>query len=192
MSASLSSCSSGWNPQNLLANPLVHPFGERLCQPVGDRLQQDRAVVVVGCLELRDLVLAAEPRGNGEGADVVGQTGVLGRDVVAQRPVRDAVPMLALLAQVVQRGQHLGTGLVGVDLDVVTPPRSPGKNPITPVGGQPLLLDQVSSISWASSYSLRAVSPETGLLRMSGNLPFISQALKNGCQSMYSRSSARS
>ena len=27
---------------------------------------------------------------------------------------------------------------------------------------------------------------------MSGNLPFISQALKNGCQSMYSRSSSTS
>ena len=41
-----------------------------------------------------------------------------------------------------------------------------------------------SSISWASSHSLRAASPLVGLLRMSGNLPLISQALKNGCQSM--------
>ncbi|SKS34386.1 Uncharacterised protein [Mycobacteroides abscessus subsp. abscessus] len=50
----------------------------------------------------------------------------------------------------------------------------------------------MSSICCASSYSLRAASPVAGLLRMSGNLPFISQALKNGCQSMYSRNSARS
>ena len=41
-----------------------------------------------------------------------------------------------------------------------------------------------SSIACASSHSLRAASPDAGLLRMSGNLPFISQALKNGCQSM--------
>ena len=47
-----------------------------------------------------------------------------------------------------------------------------------------------SSIAWASSHSLRAASPEAGLLRMSGKRPFISQALKNGCQSMYWRSSA--
>ena len=67
-----------------------------------------------------------------------------------------------------------------------------GKNPITPLAVSHFSLIRVSSISWASSYSLRAVSPETGLLRMSGNLPFISQALKNGCQSMYSRSSAMS
>ena len=39
---------------------------------------------------------------------------------------------------------------------------------------------------------IRAASPDAGLFKMSGNLPFISQALKNGIQSMYSRSSARS
>ena len=41
-----------------------------------------------------------------------------------------------------------------------------------------------SSIVWASSQSRRAASPDAGLLRMSGYLPFISHALKNGCQSM--------
>ncbi len=56
-------------------------------------------------------------------------------------PVRDAVAVLALLAQVVQRGQHLGAGLVGVDLDVVAD-RVRREEPDHPVGGQPLLLDQ--------------------------------------------------
>ena len=138
------------------------------------------------------LSCAAEPGGDGEGADVVGQPGLLGRDEVAERPVRDAVAVLALLAQVVQRGQHLGAGLVGVDLDVVADRvgREEARSRRWPSATSPR--SAVSSISWASSYSLRAVSPEAGLLRMSGNLPFISQALKNGCQSMYSRSSARS
>ena len=67
-----------------------------------------------------------------------------------------------------------------------------GKKPITPLAVTHFSLIMRSSISCASSYSLRAVSPVAGLFRMSGNLPFISQALKNGCQSMYSRSSARS
>lgn len=49
--------------------------------------------------------------------------------------------MLTLLAQVVQRGQHLGTGLVGVHLDVVTD-RVCREEPDHPVGGEPLLPDQ--------------------------------------------------
>lgn len=56
----------------------MQTFGERLRQPVGERLQQDGVVVVVVRLEFGDLLLAAEPRGDGECADVVGQTGVLG------------------------------------------------------------------------------------------------------------------
>ncbi len=67
-----------------------------------------------------------------------------------------------------------------------------GKNPITALAVSHFSLIRVSSISCASSYSLRAASPVAGLLRMSGKRPFISQALKNGCQSMYSRNSARS
>ena len=67
-----------------------------------------------------------------------------------------------------------------------------GNRPITPFAVSHFSAIALSSISCASSYSLRAVSPDAGLLRMSGNLPFISQALKNGCQSMYSRSSDRS
>lgn len=49
--------------------------------------------------------------------------------------------MLALLAQVVQRGQHLGPGLVGVDLDIVAD-RVRREETDHPVCGQPLLLDQ--------------------------------------------------
>ena len=65
-----------------------------------------------------------------------------------------------------------------------------GNNPMTPSARSHFSSMTESSICCASSHSLRAASPDAGLLRMSGNLPFISQALKNGCQSMYSRSSA--
>ncbi len=124
-----------------LADPFVHPFGERLSQPVGHRLQQDRAVVVEGRLELRDLLLTAQARRDGEGADIVPVPRFPGGDEVAQRPIRDAVAVLPLLTQVVQRRQHVSAGLVGVHLDVVTD-RVRGEEADHPVGGQPLLLDQ--------------------------------------------------
>ena len=73
-----------------------------------------------------------------------------------------------------------------------SPSAAAGKKPATPLAVTHFSSTIRSSIAWASSYSLRAVSAVAGVLRMSGNLPFISQALKKGCQSMYSRSSARS
>ena len=73
-----------------------------------------------------------------------------------------------------------------------SPTAAAGKNPNTPRAVSHFSSMIRSSIAWASSYSARAVSPVAGPCRMSGNLPFISQALKNGCQSMYSRSSAMS
>ena len=65
-----------------------------------------------------------------------------------------------------------------------------GNSPNTPDARTHFSAIIVSSMACASSQSRRAVSPDAGLFRMSGNFPFISQALKNGCQSMYSRSSA--
>ncbi len=59
-----------------------------------------------------------------------------------------------------------------------------GKKPKTALAVSHFSAISRSSIVCASSYSALAVSPVAGLLRMSGNLPFISQALKNGCQSM--------
>src|SRR5690242_10281505 len=99
--------------------------------------------------------------------------------------------MLALLAQVAQRGQHLGAAVVGVDLDVVAD-RVRGEEPDHPVGGQPLLLDQGVEHLLRFVVQFARGLTDAGLLRMSGKRPFISQALKNGCQSMYSRSSAMS
>ena len=59
-----------------------------------------------------------------------------------------------------------------------------GNNPIVPCAVSHFSAVSRSSMAWASSYSLRASGPLDGLLRMSGKDPFISQELKNGCQSM--------
>jgi hypothetical protein len=59
-----------------------------------------------------------------------------------------------------------------------------GNSPTTPFAVSHSSSISRSIIFWASSYSLRAVSPESASSRISGNDPFISQALKNGCQSM--------
>ena len=127
---------------------------------------------------------APSPAVTAKRADVVGQPGLLRGDEVGQGPVGDALAVLALLAQVVQRGEDLGAVVVGVDLDVVAVPRWRARSRDAP-GGQPLLGDhpvehRPARRRTACGRSRRCV----GLLRMSGNLPFISQALKNGCQSM--------
>ena len=164
------------------AHPLVQALGERLGQPVGQRLEQDRVVVVVRGLEL---ATSSEPdaRGDGEAADVVGRPVSLRRDEVGERPVGHAVAVLALLAQVVQRGQHLAR-VVGVDLDVVAD-RVGREEAVDAARGQPLLVDHpVEHLLRVVVELARGLARGRGLLRMSGNLPFISQALKNGCQSM--------
>ena len=91
----------------LAAHALVHALGEGLGQPVGQRLQHD-AAVVVGLVDMaRERLGLADAGRDGEGADVVGEPGLLGRDEVGERRVGAVAPVLArhLLAQRVQHGQ---------------------------------------------------------------------------------------
>ena len=70
----------------LAADALVQPLGEGLGEAVGERLDQDRGIVVVRPLEAlgdRDLLDAG---GDDEAADIVGRA--LGRDEVGERDVR--------------------------------------------------------------------------------------------------------
>ncbi len=77
-------------------------LGERFGDAVGEGLDQDRRVVVAGGLvPLRDRELLWSG-GHDEGADVIRDTGVAGRDEVADREVRFAVASLQLLSQPVQ------------------------------------------------------------------------------------------
>ncbi len=85
----------------------MHALGERLGEPVGERLEHDRAVVVVTGLVLADLVVEAEPRRDGEGTDPVWHARLARRHEVRERVVRLAGGLGLLLAQVVQAMQHL-------------------------------------------------------------------------------------
>ena len=98
-------------------------FGKGFGEAVGERLEHDRAVVVVIVFELLFLHVHAEARGDREHADVVGHARILRRDEVGERAVRphhavDDRPH-ALLAQVAPGQRDFRARFVGVDLDVV-------------------------------------------------------------------------
>ena len=68
-------------------------LGERLCQPVRQRLHHDAAVVVGGLEMLRQRRLFADPRRHCKRADVIGQPGFDRRDEIGQRRVRPFAPV---------------------------------------------------------------------------------------------------
>ena len=78
---------------------LVEVLGESLREPVGERLDHDRAVVVVfGGIAVGQLV-GADPGGDREGPDMVDEAALGRRYEVRERAVRAGVLMVALLAQ---------------------------------------------------------------------------------------------
>jgi len=83
----------------------------------------------------------AEAGGDGEGAEVVFQAGVLGRDEVGQALVGAARRFLVLLAQVVQGGEHFVARVVGVQLDVVVTDLVGREEADHGFGLQPVFLD---------------------------------------------------
>ena len=100
----------------------MHALGERFGQAVGQRLEDD-AAVVVGRLECASAIASSPmPGRDGKAADVVGDAGLLRRDEIGQRSVGAVARRIAgdLLAQRVE-GRELATlrALVGVELDVV-------------------------------------------------------------------------
>ncbi len=115
----------------------MQPLGEGLRQTVGQRLDHDRRVVVVGVLEaVCDLVLADAGRDD-EGADVIAVS--LRRDEIGQRDVGPALAAGQLLAQGVQRGERLAAIGVGEHLDVVARTNAPARSPRTAAAlNQPL------------------------------------------------------
>jgi hypothetical protein len=99
-------------------------LGEGFGQPVGDRLEHDRRIIVEQVGKLLFLALDADAGGHREHPDVVGDArghtiDRLGRDEVGQAFVVDPLALGHLLAQVVPGEGHFAARLVGVDLDVV-------------------------------------------------------------------------
>jgi len=80
-------------------------FGERFGEAVGQRLENDRGVVVVVGLEAGQVFLDAEAGGDGEAADPVGLVEFLRRDEVGEAEVGALDRLVGLLAQAAQGGQ---------------------------------------------------------------------------------------
>ena len=102
-------------PPEFLADPLVQALGEGLGEPVGQRLEQDLRVRVLAVPR----GLEADPGGDREGADVVGEPGGPGSDEVGQAVVRAAGGLVHLLAQEDEPRAHARAAGVRVQLDVV-------------------------------------------------------------------------
>ena len=124
------------------AHPLVQVFGKGLGKSVGQRLEQDRVVVVVIRLKHRNLFFHLVTGGDGKPAEVVGDAGFLRRDPVGQTQVGPRGRLVHLLAQEVEGLQDGGPAVVGVDLDIVTHrigrPESKHRT-----GGDPFVCDDV-------------------------------------------------
>ena len=138
----------------LLANARMEILRESLREPVGERLEQDLRIVVVGVLEPLNDFFLGRAGGDGETADII----VLRRrNEVADRVVRLVAVLLGLLADAVEAPGDLLAGLVGVDLHIVTLPLR-GEETDHALRLQPVLLDHLFQ------HGLRVV--EQGLRRL--------------------------
>ena len=87
-----------------LAHALVQALGEGFGESVGQRLQQDRVVIVVIGLEVRDVRVDADACGDRERADPVLLAAVLRRDEVGQAEIGAVDGFVDLLAEEVEGG----------------------------------------------------------------------------------------
>ena len=75
------------------AHALMQPLGEGFGQTVGQRLDQNGGIIVVGALEALGDVVLADAGGDGEGADVIVEPAVARRDEIAERLVEAALAL---------------------------------------------------------------------------------------------------
>ena len=85
-----------------VADALVQALGEGFGEAIGDGFGHDGVVVVVVGAEAVAQFLQADPAGDGEGADVIGQAGFLRRDEVGERAAGLAAFAVGLLAEEVE------------------------------------------------------------------------------------------
>src|SRR5260221_1290338 len=107
----------------LLSHALVQELRKGFGEPVGESLEHDRAVIVVIRLEGLDPGIDPDSRGDCEGADVIGNSRVPGRDEVGEAQVRAIGGLFALLAQAVPHHRRFTARLVRVDLDILADAR---------------------------------------------------------------------
>ena len=161
----------------------VDVLGERLGEPVGQSLDHDRLVVVATVLvPAGKLVRTVD--GHGESAEVVPGRG----DEIGEAPVGPARRLGGLLAQHRQP-------------DVARPARrlTPADGRLSSRSARARSRRRRRAWRWRSSmiWSSRVLassksSRAAGWPRIAGYLPFSSQARKKNCQSIISRSAARS
>jgi hypothetical protein len=120
----------------------VQPLGEGLRQAIGERLQHDRAVVVLARLECDELPFDSQAGGDGESAHVIPDAGVLRRDEIGEAVVRLARRPRVLLPQVVPDERGVAARFVSVQLDVVTD-RIRGQQNNHAIGNEPATLDDL-------------------------------------------------
>ena len=97
----------------------MQQLGKGLGEAIGEGLDHDHAVVVMVFLERSDQPLDPAPRGDGEGAEVIGTARAGGSHVVGQA-AKVGLPLpFPLLAQEVEPAPLFGPRLVGVDNHVI-------------------------------------------------------------------------
>ncbi|MPL88384.1 hypothetical protein SDC9_34404 [bioreactor metagenome] len=101
----------------LAPHPRVQQLGQRLGDAVGQRLDHDRAVIVIRALVARGDFLLLGARRHHEAADMVGHA--RRADEIGKRHVRPALALAGLLAQRVQGGKRRLAVLAGEQPDVV-------------------------------------------------------------------------
>src|ERR1700761_8061371 len=101
----------------ILAHFFMHAFGKGFGQAVGQRRQQDGAVVILGFLESLQVLLLANAGGDDKTANIV--VGAFGRDEVRQRQIGAALLARHLLAQGVQSLDREFARLVAENQNVV-------------------------------------------------------------------------
>ena len=101
----------------ILPHQLMHAFGKSLRQPVGQGAQQNRRIIILGGLELLDVLVFAKAGGHHKAANVI--LYAHRRDKVRQRQIGAARLARHLLAQGVQRLNGEFARLVAIDDDVI-------------------------------------------------------------------------
>ena len=109
-------------------------LGARLCETVGERLDHDRAVVVVLGFEPAGELVAAETGGDRERADVVTTRG----DVVGEAAVGPGVAVIRLLPQETEADLVAMDSVVILDNDIVAVGRRGPEAVDAPRGEQPV------------------------------------------------------